>query len=190
MNATIILIGPLGAGKSTIGRLLADKLDLPLCTVDHVRQAYYEEVGYDEVLAAEIAASDQGIQGVIRYSKPFEFQMVQRVLAEHHGIIDFGASNSVYDDTDLMAQVELVLAPFPNVILLLPSADVEESAAILKKRLIRMLNEAGKEFTDELFELNRYFIEHPSNYQLANLIIYTKDKTPEAICEEILQRLA
>lgn len=160
---------------------------MPLCTVDDVRQAYYAEVGYDEVHASKIAASDQGIQGVIRYSKPFEFLMVQRVLADHHGIIDFGASNSVYDDPELMAQVEYVLAPFPNVVLLLPSANVEESAMILKNRLIRMLNEAGKEFTDELFELNRYFIEHPSNYQLAKRIIYTKDKTPEAVCDEILQ---
>lgn len=190
MNDTIILIGPLGAGKSTVGRLLSEKLDLPLCTVDNVRWAYYAEVGYDKVLASKIAASDQGIQGVIRYSKPFEFQMVRRVLAEHYGIIDFGASNSVYDDSDLMAQVELVLAPYPNVVLLLPSADVDESAKILKNRLIGMLNEAGKEFTDELFELNQYFIQHPSNYRLAKLVIYTKDKTPEKICDEIIQRLA
>lgn len=190
MNTTIILIGPLGAGKSTIGRLLAEKLSWPHCTVDDVRREYYAAVGYDEVHASEIARSDQGLQGVIRYSKPFECQMVQRILAEHQGIIDFGASNSVYDDPELMAQVEHVLAPYPNVVLLLPSANVEESAAILKERLIRFLNEAGKTFTGELFELNRYFIEHPANYRLAKLIIYTKDKTPDAICDEILQRRA
>lgn len=190
MNPTIILIGPLGAGKSTVGRLLAEKLDLPLCAVDKVRQAYYEEVGYDEELAAKIAASDQGIRGVLRYSKPFEAQMVEKVVADHHhGIIDFGASNSVYDDKMLLVQIEKVLTPYPNVILLLPSPDPDESAAILKERLIRMLNEAGKTFTDELFELNEYFVKHPSNHQLAKLVIYTKDKTPEEICDEIVQRV-
>jgi len=189
MNSPIIFIGPLGAGKTTVGHLLAEKLDLPFCSVDHVRGAYFQEVGYDETLAAQIAASDQGVQGVLHYSKPFEAQIVARVLADHHGIIDFGASNSVYDGKDLFAQVENVLAPYPHVILLLPSPDMDESVEILKNRLIRMLTEAGKAFTDELFELNEYFVKHPSNHQLAKLVIYTKDKTPEEICAELVEKL-
>lgn len=189
MKSTIVLIGPLGVGKTTVGHLLAEKLDMPFCSVDEVRSGYYERVGYEETVAAQIAASDQGIQGVLRYSKPFEARMIEMVLADHHGIIDFGASNSVYDDEDLFARVEKALAPFPNVILLLPSPDLDESAEILKNRLIRMLNDTGKEFSDELFELNRYFVQHPSNHRLAKQVIYNRDKTPEIICEEIVQKL-
>jgi shikimate kinase len=189
MNPTIILIGPLGAGKTTVGHLLAERLDLPFCSVDHVRPAYYEKVGYDQTLASQIAASDQGIEGILGYSKPFEAQMVEKVLADHQGIIDFGASNSVYDDEDLLARVERAFAPYPHVILLLPSPDADESVEILRNRLTRMLSEAGKEFTDELFELNRYFVKHPSNHRLARLVIYTGDKTPEQICDEIMQKL-
>ena len=55
MTSTIILIGPIGAGKTTIGHLLADTLGLPLCSIDHVRSTYYEKVGYDTTLAAQIA---------------------------------------------------------------------------------------------------------------------------------------
>jgi DNA-directed RNA polymerase subunit L len=51
------------------------------------------------------------------------------------------------------------------------------------------LIEAGKEFTDELFELNQYFVKHPSNHRLAKQVIYTKDKTPNDILEEIVQEL-
>jgi shikimate kinase len=189
MNSTIILIGPLGAGKTTVGRLLAEKLNLPFCSVDNARRVYYQEVGYDDTLASQIAASPQGLQGVLRYSKPFELQMVERVLADHHGVIDFGASNSVYDDEDLFTRVENALAPYPNVILLLPSQVLDESVEILRNRLTRMLIEAGKEFTEELFELNEYFVKHPSNRRLAKLIIYTQDRTPEEIRDEIVQKL-
>jgi len=188
-NSTIILIGPLGAGKTTVGRLLAEKLGLPLCSVDDVRPAYHEKVGYDPTLASQIAASDLGIRGVLRYSQPFEARMVEKVLADHQGVIDLGASNSVYEDEELLARVESILAPYPNVVLLLPSPDVDESIMILKNRLIRMLTEAGKEFNDELFELNEYFISHSSNHRLAKIALYTRDKTPEAICDEIAQKL-
>ncbi len=188
-ETSIILIGPIGAGKTTVGRLLAEKLDWPLCSVDNVREAYYQAVGYDETLAAQIAASDEGIWGVLRYSKPFEAQLVARVLADHQGVIDFGASNSVYDDETLLGQVASVLKPYPNVVLLLPSPDLTESVAILKNRLTRMLTAAGKAFTDDLFVLNEYFVRHPANQQLAKLVVYTQDKTPEAICVEMGQKL-
>jgi shikimate kinase len=190
MISTIILIGPLGAGKTTVGHLLAEKLGLPFCSVDEVRSEYYQKVGYDKAFASQMAASDQGLQGVLRYSKPFEAEMVEQVLADHSGILDFGASNSVYEDQALFARVANALAPYPNVILLLPSPDLDESAQILKARLIQMLTEAEREFTDELFTLNRYFVEHPSNHQLAKLVIYTKQKTPEETCDEIVQKIA
>ncbi len=190
MNSTIILIGPLGAGKSTVGRLLAEKLAVPFCSVDAVRGQYYQKVGYDETVAAQIVTSGQGIWGVLRYSQPFEARMVEMVVAEHDGVIDFGASNSVYDDEAALARVERALAPYPQVILLLPSPDAAESAAILKERLVRMLTAAGREFSDELFELNDYFVRHPANGRLAKRIIYTKDKTPEQICDELAQLVA
>ncbi len=190
INSTLILIGPLGAGKSTVGHLLAEKLGLPQCSVDDIRWKYYEETGYDHVLASQIATSDQGARGKLRYSKPFEVHVVERVLSEHSGsIIDFGASNSVYDDKLLFSRVENALAPYPNVILLLPSADPDESAEILNARLAHILKAKGEEVNNELFDLNEYFIKHPSNYQLAKIVIYTKGKTPEEIRDEILQRL-
>ena len=189
MDKTIVRIGPPGAGKTTVGNLLAETLGLPFCAVDELRPSYYRRVGYDEALAAEIAASDQGIQGLLRYSKPFEARMVEMILADHHGIIDFGASNSVYDDQKLFARVENALAPYPNVILLIPSPDPNESIAVLKSRLMQMLIAQGKEFTDELFLLNEYFIKHPSNRRLAKQVIYTKDKTPRDICDDLAQKL-
>ena len=187
MNSTIILMGPIGVGKTTIGRLLADRLGVPLCSFDDVRSIYYEKVGYDKSLASSIVASEQGVRGLLRYAEPYDVQIIKLLLADfQRGIIDFGASNSVYDDKDLLAQVEHALEPYPNVILLVPSRDKKESAEILKIRLTKMLTEAGRPFTDELFELNHYFIQHLSNYQLAKRVIYTKGKSPEVIQDEIV----
>jgi len=190
MNSTIILIGPLGAGKSTVGRLLAKKLELPQCSVDDVRWKYYEEIGYDKVLASKIAKSNQGIEEQLRYSKSFEVHTIERVLSDHnHSVIDFGASNSVYDDELQFSRVKNALASYPNVILLLPSPDPEESAEILNARLTQIVKAKGEEVNKELFDLNEYFIKHLSNYRLAKVVIYTKGKTPEEICDEIFQKI-
>jgi hypothetical protein len=45
----------------------------------------------------------------------------------------------------------------------------------------------GKEA--ELFELNECFVKHPSNQRLAKVVIYTKDRTPEVICDELVHKL-
>ena len=150
----------------------------------------FEEIGYDKGLASKIAKSNQGARGQLRYSKPFEVHAIERVLSDHsYGVIDFGASNSVYDDELLFSRVKNALAPYPNVILLLPSPDPEESVRILNARLSQIVKAKGEEINNELFDLNEYFIKHPSNNRLAKIVIYTKDKTPEEICNEIIQKL-
>ena len=49
----IVLIGPVRSGKSTLGKLLAQRLNLPQVSIDELRWRYYKEVGYDEALARE-----------------------------------------------------------------------------------------------------------------------------------------
>ena len=190
MNPTIILIGPLGIGKSTVGRLLAKKLGLPQCSLDDVRWGYFEEIDYDKELAARLFQTGKDIPEKLSYSKPFEVHAIERALADHsHSVIDFGASNSVYEEEALLTRVEEALEPYPNVILLLPSADPDESAQILSARLTQIVKAKGEEINHELFELNEYFIKHLSNHRLAKSVIYTKGNTPEEICDEILGML-
>lgn len=63
----------------------------------------------------------------MRYSdnwKPFEAYAVERMMADRPlAVIDFGAGHSVFEDETLFERVRVALEPFPNVVLLLPSAD-------------------------------------------------------------------
>lgn len=77
-----------------------------------------------------------------------------------------------------MQRAKDALKPFKYVILLLPSPD--------KTLCLKCLN--GDE-SDEDAELNRHFIEHKSNYELATHIVYTEGATPEETATEIMQVL-
>jgi shikimate kinase len=178
----IILIGPIGTGKTTVGALLAERLNLPQRSMDELRWDYYQEIGYDKEIAQQ-KRETEGIWSLTQYWKPFEAYAVTRLLAEHSEcVIDFGAGHSVYEDYELFAKVKAALATYSNVVLLLPSPNLDESLEILSQR------ERG--LSDEEIRLNEHFLRHPSNYELAKLTIYTRDKTPEETCSEILAAIA
>ncbi|HEU4326640.1 MAG TPA: hypothetical protein VFS21_26100 [Roseiflexaceae bacterium] len=189
MQLPIVLIGPMCAGKSTVAEGLSVRLGVPRCGLDQVRWDYYNEIGYDNEHAKQIAEAE-GPAGIIRYWKPFEAHAVERVLADHPGeIIDFGAGHSVYDEQELLERVRMALAPVRTVILLLPSPDDEESVAIANERLAKLYEQEGETLQPGILEMNAFFVRHPSNRMLATHTVYTKDKTPEETCEEIIQTI-
>lgn len=189
MNNTVILIGPMSAGKSTVAALLAEKLNMPRYEIDEDRWTYYAEIGYDEAAAAQ-AARTEGSLGLLRYWKPFEAHAVERSLADHPGsVIDFGAGHSVYEDETLFARIQKALAPYPNVILLLPSPDLDESTRIVNERFSQLLMREVGRVDPVLLQVNEQFVKHPSNHQLAKIVVYTKDKTPEQTTDEIIPKL-
>lgn len=97
----------MGAGKSTIGKHLAARLNVEQCSMDEKRWNYYNEIGYDEELA-EFKRATEGFWGVYQYWKPFEAYAVERLLSENKNkacVIDFGAGHSVYEDSTLFQKV-------------------------------------------------------------------------------------
>ena len=177
MFDSVILIGPVGAGKSSVGEQVSKNLALPSCSIDDVRENYYKEIGYDEDEAAARYEAE-GFWGRYKYWKPFEAYAVERILSENVGsVIDFGAGHSVYEDESLFLKVKSVLAPYPFVFLLLPSPDLEKSLDILNKRVSGV--------ADITPNPNRHFLAHPSNAELANFTIYTENKTVEQVAKEV-----
>ena len=132
--AEIIMIGPSGTGKSTLAKLLAQKLALPQVSLDQARWTYYAEIGYDQEYARNLRET-QGFPALVRYWEQFGAHAVERVLADHHDcVIDFGAGHSVYEDDAAFRRVQQALAPYPNLVLVLPSPDPDESIRILFER--------------------------------------------------------
>lgn len=189
MNANIILIGPLKAGKSTVATLLGESLDMPVFDFDDQRWQYYEEIGYDKDLAQKIR-EEQGLAALTAYWKPFDIYTVERVLKAFPAgyVMAFGAVHSFYDDDVLFARAKKALAPFENIVLLLPAPNVEESISILRQRLLIKRPDLT-EHVDEMMELDRTFIEHHSNYDLARIVVYNKGKSPHQTCDEIIGKL-
>jgi shikimate kinase len=186
MKSTIILIGPMCAGKSTQAQLLSKSLDIPRIELDQVRQSFYDELGYDEKFASELVEKE-GMRGLIKYWKPYEAYAVERVLEEYDRcVIDFGAGHSVYEDPELFSRVEQALKPYPNVILIIPSPDIDQSVEIVNQRFTELqLNEVGG-VDPELLELNEHFVRHSSNSNLAKKIIYTAGKSSDEINQDIV----
>lgn len=179
MKPEIILIGPIGSGKTTVAELLSMRTGLPRRSMDELRWKYYDEIGYDRDLARQ-KRTEEGFWGLYRYWKPFEAYAVKRLLSSFCDcIFDLGGGHSVYEDDELFQQVCDLLAPYSHVALLMPSPDIEESVKILHAR-----NDYD---SDGQRQVNEHFIRHHSNYDLAKHIVYTKDKEPDQIGNEILK---
>ncbi|HRF50415.1 MAG TPA: shikimate kinase [Anaerolineales bacterium] len=180
MGSAVILIGPVRTGKSTVGSLLATKLTVPFYELDDLRFGYYNEIGYDRA-EAKRRIEREGFWGLYRYWKPFEAYAVERLLKEHQeGVIAFGAGHSVYEDDVLFERVRAVMAPFPRVVLLLPSPDLGVTMGELRAR------DTDAPVTEP--DINEHFVRHHSNYDLAKEVVYTLGRTAEETCDEIRRR--
>jgi len=169
--SSIILIGPMRTGKSTLAEQLSKDLTLPRVSLDDLRWTYYPEIGFDVAYDRALAA-DGAWEQRRRYRSKHDPHAIKRVLEEYgsNHVIDFGGSHSLHEDAAQLATVQALLQPYPHVVLVLPHPDPVEALRILDIR-------RGERHLLYGFDLNERMLRHPSNYTLAKHILYTAGKT-------------
>jgi shikimate kinase len=172
---TIVLMGPIGVGKTTQAKLLSKALDAPVCTYDEVKYQYRKNIGFEEEIAESIY-ENQGLYAMLCYMNEFKSKILGPIVNDHPGhIIDLGGGAQCFDEPH---QVELARKAFEtieDVFLLMPS----ESVTVSQQLLFHF---------KEKYPINDYLIEHDSNKILAKKVVYTLHKSPQEVLNELLSQ--
>lgn len=175
MQQTVILTGPVGVGKTTVGRLAAELLKKPFIDLDEQRERLYAQTDYSEA-KAEVQYALHGIEGWYRYQKPYELYSVERILQEHDGaVIAFGAGQSVYETGEQRRTFRALVAPVRHTFLLLPYPGLAESLGFLSQR-VENRNER---------KLNRILLPQLLEQAFAAHTVFTAEHTAQQVADEI-----
>lgn len=176
----IILIGPVFAGKSTVGRLLAEALGCLFLSLDKVERPYILAAGYDPDTAQRIREAE-GLFADYTYRRQFFDTAVVQFLAEYRsGVLELGGGHPIVPDPAKQERINQALAPFSRVVLLLPLPDAQASIQALRPY-------QKPEYLNP--DLNEILLADDRFQHLAKFTFYTNNKTPAETCQEILAAL-
>lgn len=177
----IIFIGPIGAGKSTISKIVAEDLSLPAFSLDE-EEHLVASTGYD-VERYKRMQEENGLLEAYEYRRSFYDRLVPLFLAKHEtGVLDLGGGHPIVPDPIKQQAIKDALAPYEHIFLLMPTPDANASINILRTR--NKLSEDEPDFNELYFKNgNRTF------WDIAKFPIYTEGKTPEQTREEVMRLL-
>ena len=161
----VVLVGPMGVGKSTVGQLLAERLGVSYRDTD------------DDIVAeqgrtiAEIFV-DEGESAF----RVIEKRAVRRALGEHDGVLALGGGAILDSDTRALLAGQRVAYL---------SMDVEEAVKRTGLNTARPLLAVNpRKQWRELMEARRHLYE-----EVATAVVTTDGRTPEEVTEAALDAL-
>ncbi|MEX0168017.1 shikimate kinase [Streptomyces sp. LMG1-1-1.1] len=161
----VVLVGPMGSGKSTVGALLAAKLGAP-----------YRDTDADIVAAEGREISDIFVEDGEEHFRALERAAVATAVAEHEGVLALGGGAILDDGT------RALLAGRPVAYL---SMDVDEAVRRVGLNTARPLLAVNprRQWREQMDARRHLYTE------VARAVVATDDRTPEEVADAVLSAL-
>lgn len=167
MAPRIILIGPMGSGKTTVGQLIADSLQLPFRDTDHVIEERSGKSISDIFL-------DEGEE----FFRALEKKVLRDELLSDNSVLALGGGAAISID----AQSALRAIASPVVYLDVSLSTVAPRIGFNRDRPLLLHNPRGQWQT--LMEARRPIYE-----SIADIVIDVNDKSETEVVNQILEAL-
>ncbi|MGW4422875.1 shikimate kinase [Streptosporangium sp. NPDC004631] len=165
MSPRVVLVGAPGAGKSTVGRLLADRL-----------QVGFRDTDADVEITAGKPVSDIFVEDGEEHFRELEAWAVRQALAEHDGVLSLGGGAVLAEAT------RELLAGHPVVYLEVGLSQAVQRVGLASARPLLVLNPRSR--LKKLMDARRPIYEG-----LAVLTVATDERDPDEVADEILKGL-
>ena len=171
----IVLLGYMGCGKSTVGKLLAQNLQIPFYDLD---QLIEEEIG------GPLSTYFQK-QGELKF-RALEHQLFEKTLAQPQAMVLAlgGGTPCYYDHMDTLSRTPGLL----SIYLQLPLGPLTDR--LFKERAHRPLIADIAQHSQLLEFVGKHLFERTPYYKKATLELALGKASPEAVVQKILAELA
>ncbi|MFD6992900.1 shikimate kinase [Streptomyces sp. NPDC059943] len=161
----IVLVGPMGVGKTTVGALLAERLD----------------TGYRDTDADIVAAEGREISDIFfddgeQHFRDLERAAVRSALAEHPGVLALGGGAILDKDT------RELLAGLPVVYLSMEANEAVRRTGLGLARPLLAIN--PRQQWKQLMEERRALYT-----EVARAVVPTDERAPEVVAEAVIEAL-
>ncbi|MDQ1043898.1 shikimate kinase [Streptomyces sp. V4I2] len=161
----VVLVGPMGVGKSTVGQLLAERLGVGYRDTD-------EDIVAEQGRAIAEIFVDEGEPAF----RAIEKRAVRQALADHDGVLALGGGAILDEDTRALLTGQRVVYL---------SMDVEEAVKRTGLNAARPLLAVNpRKQWRELMEARRHLYE-----SIATAVVSTDGRTPEEVTQAALDAL-